>query len=70
MLPWLFPVGVFVAVALISVSSPLGYILALGWAWVVFPCGAGYIRSHARTPDGDGNGDADADTNYWRTRLW
>ncbi len=68
MLPWLLPLGVVVSVALISLSSAVGYLLALAWAWVLFPYGAAYIRSHARIPGTGGNGDPDGDTDYWRTR--
>jgi hypothetical protein len=72
MVPWLLPLGVLGTVALISLSNLLGYVLVLVWGWVLFPYGAAYIRSHARTAgaheDGSPLGDDD-DVDYWRTKL-
>jgi hypothetical protein len=71
MLPWLFPVGVVVAVAAVSLSDVFGYFLAMVWGWVFFPYVAAYIRSHSRTRGGSDNVSPfrDDDTQYWRTRI-
>ena len=61
MLPWLFPLGVLVTVALLSVSGVFAFALTVAWGWVLFPFGVRYIRSLTRTP-----GDADDDHSYWR----
>jgi hypothetical protein len=63
-LPWLFPVGLLVGIVLISLSSPVGYILAGAWAWVVFPHAASYLRAHS-----GGSRDADEAVDYWRTQV-
>lgn len=70
-LPWLLPVGVLGTVALISLSNVLGYGLAIVWGFVLFPYGAAYIRSRARTSGArkDGSRFADDDMDYWRTKL-
>jgi hypothetical protein len=70
-LPWLLPLGVLGTVALISLSSPLGYLLAGVWGWVLLPYGAAYIHSHARTPGArnDASPLSSEDIDYWRTKL-
>lgn len=71
MLPWLLPLGLLGTVALISLSNLLGYILAGVLGWVLFPYGAAYIYSHARTSGARNNGSPfnDDDMDYWRTKL-
>jgi hypothetical protein len=71
MLPWLFPLGVLTAIALISLSNLIGYLLAIVWGWVLFPYGAAYVRSHSRAPGASNHGIPfyDGDTDYWRTKL-
>lgn len=70
MVPWMFPVGVLVAVALVSLSNVFAYIGVVVWGWVIFPHGAAYVRSHSLTSEGaPGSGDPDLDTHYWRTRI-
>lgn len=49
MLPWLFPVGLLGAVALISLSNVFGYLSAVVWGWLVFPSVALCIRSRSHT---------------------
>jgi len=73
MLFLLFPVGVLTTVALISVSSAFGYLLALVWGCVFLPHGVAYIRSLARVGRGERaqNGSNEDETRYWRmTQLF
>jgi hypothetical protein len=67
MLPWLLPVGLLGAVAVISLSDMLGYLLAAVWGSLVFPFVALYVRSRSHTSSPNGLRDEDAP--YWRTRL-
>ena len=71
LLPWLFPVGLLGAVALISLSNVFGCLLAAVWGWLVFRSVALYIRSRSHAHQGTSNRNAfrDADAHYWRTRL-
>jgi hypothetical protein len=70
-LPWLLPVGLFGTVAVISLPSPFGLLLAGVWGWVAFPCVVVYIRSHSRADGGRNNGDGfrEDEADYWRTKL-
>ena len=70
MLPWLFPVGLLGAVALISLSNMFGYLHAR-WGWLMFPSVALYVRSRSHAGQGTSNRNAfrDAHADYWRTRL-
>jgi hypothetical protein len=58
-------------VALISLSSPIAFLLALAWGWVLVPHGVAYLRSRSRTPGhaSDERGFNDVNTDYWRTTL-
>ena len=71
MLPWLLPLGVLGAVALISLSNALGDMLAIVWGCIVFPYGAAHIHSRARTTGTRENGVplSGDDMDYWRTKL-
>lgn len=71
MLPWLLPVGLLGTVVLISLSNVLGYVLAGVWGWVLFPYGAAFIHSRARTSGArnDASPFGGDDTDYWRTKL-
>jgi uncharacterized membrane protein YgcG len=71
MLPWLLPVGLLGAVALISLSGALAYLLAGIWGWLVFPCVAAYVRAHSRAHGGGNNrsGFRGGEADYWRTKL-
>jgi hypothetical protein len=57
--------------ALISLSSLFGYFLTVVWAWVVFPYGAAYLRTHSRTLGWRRDKDAfdEVDTQYWRSSV-
>jgi hypothetical protein len=66
MLPLLLPAGLLGAVALLSLSSPVAYLLAGVWGWVVFPYAAAYVHAHSGA-DRNGNGNGEAD--YWRTKM-
>jgi hypothetical protein len=68
---WFFPVGLLGCVALVSLATVLGYLLAMAWGFVLFPHGANYILtlSRRRGDGGDENGINDVDTHYWRTTL-
>jgi hypothetical protein len=66
LLPLLFPVGLLGTVALITLSSTLGYLLAAAWGWLVFPWVTLYVSSHADNSNGNVRNE---DTQYWRTRL-
>lgn len=71
MVGWFLPLGLLVTVALISLSSLPAYAAVLVWGWVVFPYGAAWLRSRARTRGGgrEAGGLPDLDMQYWRTRL-
>ena len=70
-LPWLLPVGLFGTVALISLPSPFGYLVAGIWGWVAFPSVVAYIRGHSLAGGGRNSrsGSEDDQADYWRTRL-
>jgi hypothetical protein len=57
-------------VALISTSSVFGYLSAIVLAWVVFPVGVAYIRSHPRTFGLGRDEEAAGEADYWRTGAW
>jgi hypothetical protein len=67
---WLFPLGLLVGVALISLGSVVGYLLAMAWAFVLVPHVGNYIRTHSggRADDPE-HAFRDVDTHYWRTTL-
>lgn len=69
--PWLLPLGLLGTVVLISVFSPVGYVLAGVWGLVLFPYGAAYIHARARTSGArnDGSRFGADDMDYWRTKL-
>jgi hypothetical protein len=58
-------------VALMSLSSPLAFLLVAVWGYVAFPSVAGYIRARSRADGGGTNRNAfrEEETDYWRTKL-
>ena len=60
-----FPLGVLLGVAFVSLNSVLGLLLALAWGFVLVPHFSKSILAHSH-----GEGDsADVTTHYWRTTL-
>jgi hypothetical protein len=62
---WLFPVGLLGGVALVSLGSIPGYLLAALWGLVVFPHGSAWFARRWRGRNGD-DSLCDDDTDYWR----
>jgi len=66
MLPWLFPLWYFAGVALVTISTPLGLLVAMVSGWILFPLAAEQIRAGSRAAEG---GNRDLRTDYWRITL-
>jgi hypothetical protein len=62
---WLFPVGLLGGVALISLGSVSGPLLATLWGLVVFPHSVAWFARRSRDRNGDDNL-RDEETDYWR----
>jgi hypothetical protein len=68
--PWLLPVGLLGAVALVSLPGAFAYLAVGIWGWLVFPYAAAFIHDRARGGAGRrGPGFGEDDSQYWRTRL-
>jgi hypothetical protein len=67
----LFPLGLLVGIALVSLGSVIGSLLALAWTFVLVPHVGKYILTHSRgrSDGGDEDGFPDVTTHYWRTTL-
>jgi hypothetical protein len=61
----LFPLGLLLGIAFVSLNSIVGSLLALAWAFVLVPQVGKSILAHSRADDGN----ADVTTHYWRTTL-
>jgi hypothetical protein len=62
---WLFPVGLLGGVALISLGSVSGPLLATLWGLVVFPHATASVARRWRDRNCD-DGLRDEETDYWR----
>lgn len=58
----LFPLGLLLGIAFVSLNSIVGSLLALAWAFVVVPHVGKAILAHS----GDEDGNPDLTTHYWR----
>jgi hypothetical protein len=67
---WLLPLAVLGGIALVSLASLTGDLLAVAWGFVVFPHGARYVLTGPRGR-GHQSGERcdDIDVHYWRTTL-
>ena len=61
----LFPLGLLLGIALVSLNSIVGLVLALAWAFVLVPHVGKAILAHWR----DEAGDPGVTTHYWRITL-
>jgi hypothetical protein len=67
---WLFPVGVLVALVILSINSLVGDLAALAWGFVVVPHGAVRLLRHRRTAAEAGEDPLELQSAYWRTGHW
>ena len=70
MVPWSFPVGLLVTVALVSVLPGWwGVLTVIAWGWVLFPVGMRWVRRRS-AGDRDAADELDElEHSYWRIRA-
>jgi hypothetical protein len=67
---WLFPVGVLVALLILSINSFAGDLAALAWGFVVAPHVAVWLVRHRRTAAVTVEDPLELQSAYWRTGNW